>query len=189
MSPIAAARARGYGRRMIFASILRFALLGFLAAAPAAADDAGTAITDGRVVTIEYSVTDESGALIDSSDDGKKPIVYTQGGGGVFPALQKALVGLEPGAEKTVRLSPKDAFGEHDPTALVEVPKEKIPADGLEVGALLAGEAPDGKKLPVRIHEIKESVVVLDTNHPLAGKTLVFHVKVAKVEEAAPAAP
>lgn len=174
---------------MIFASLLRFALLGLLAAAPAGAADAPPEIADGRVVTLEYSVTDEAGALIDSSDDGKKPIVYTQGGGGVFPALQKALVGLAAGAEKTVRLSAKDAFGERDPAALVEVPKEKIPADGLQVGTLLAGEGADGKKLPVKVHEIKEKVVVLDTNHPLAGKTLVFHVKVASVEDAPPSAP
>ena len=73
-------------------------------------------------------------------------------------------------------------FGEVNPAAFKEVPREKIPADALKVGTVLAARGPGGRTLPVRVSEVKDETVVLDMNHPLAGKTLVFDVKIMEVK-------
>lgn len=168
-----------------YAGMMNFstAALGISLLLATSSQAASLAIADGRIVTLEYTISDDAGKTIDSSE-GKKPMVYTQGSDGVPPALQKALIGLHTGDEKEVKLAPKDAFGEIDPKATVEVPKEKIPAEGQVVGAFLSAQAPDGRASTIRVQELKEKTIVLDTNHPLAGKTLVFKVKVASVAKA-----
>jgi FKBP-type peptidyl-prolyl cis-trans isomerase SlyD len=91
-------------------------------------------------------------------------------------------------------VSPEEGYGPVNPKGFQEFPKDKIPAEGLKVGAVLMAKGPQGQEVPVRVHEIKEKTVVLDLNHPMAGKTLVFDVKVLGIEPAAaqlpkPAAP
>jgi FKBP-type peptidyl-prolyl cis-trans isomerase SlyD len=76
-----------------------------------------------------------------------------------------------------------------DPKGFQEFPKEKIPAEALKVGTVLMAKGPQGQQVPVRVHEIKEKTVVLDLNHPMAGKTLVFDVKVLDIQPAAASQP
>jgi FKBP-type peptidyl-prolyl cis-trans isomerase SlyD len=89
---------------------------------------------------------------------------------------------LAAGAERKVTVKPEDAYGPVDPNAFREVPKEQVPGDSLKVGATLFAQNAEGETFPVRIHEIKDKTVVMNMNHPLAGKTLVFDVKILDVK-------
>ncbi len=138
-------------------------------------------IKPGAKVQIEYTVTDEGGKVLDSNK-GKEALSFTEGQHQIVPGLEKALEGMHQGDTKEVTLKPVDAYGEVDPAAVTEVPKDKIPADALQVGTELIAQGADGDQRIVRIKEIKDETVVIDLNHPLAGKTLVFNVKVLDVE-------
>ena len=104
----------------------------------------------------------------------------------MIPGLERELTGMKIGGEKTVTVKPEDAYGPVDKNAFQEVPKDKLPANGLKVGAMLTGQGPQGQPLQARVHEIKEKTVVLDLNHPMAGKTLKFDVKVIDIQPAPP---
>lgn len=162
-----------------------------VAAADVKQDDAGPAIVKGEVVSLEYTLADDKGAQIESNK-GRDPLVYTQGQGQIIPGLEKALVGLHKGQEKDVKVPPEEGYGAVDKGAFQEIPKEKIPAEARKPGTILRAQSPDGKVMAVRVAEVKDKTVLVDFNHPMAGKTLVFHVKVLDVKpaeksEAAPA--
>jgi FKBP-type peptidyl-prolyl cis-trans isomerase SlyD len=145
------------------------------------ADAATTpAVQDGAKVQLEYTLSDGAGTVLDTNKD-KEPITYTQGSRQIIPGLEKALDGMRAGDEKKVTLEPAEAYGEVNPGAVAEVPREQLPPDPLQVGMQLIAEGQAGRRI-VRIKEIKENTVVLDLNHPLAGKTLSFDVKVIRVE-------
>jgi FKBP-type peptidyl-prolyl cis-trans isomerase SlyD len=84
-----------------------------------------------------------------------------------------------------VTVKPEDAYSQIDPRAFQEVTKENLPADALKVGMVLMAQGPQGQGVPVRVHEIKDKTVVMDFNHPLAGKTLSFDIKITEVKPAA----
>jgi FKBP-type peptidyl-prolyl cis-trans isomerase SlyD len=138
-------------------------------------------VRDGTVVSLQYSLSGEDGKLIESNK-GKAPLKYTHGTKQIVPGLEKELAGMKVGGEKRVKVQPEDAYGAVNSKAFQEVPKEQIPAEGLKVGAILAAKGPQGQEIPVRIHEIKEKTVVLDLNHPMAGKTLLFDVKILDIQ-------
>jgi FKBP-type peptidyl-prolyl cis-trans isomerase SlyD len=138
-------------------------------------------VKDGTVVSLQYSLSGEDGKLIESNK-GKDPLRYTHGTKQIVPGLEKELAGMKVGSEKRVKVKPEDAYGVVDAKAFQEVPKEQIPANGLKVGAILAAKGPQGQEIPVRIHQIKEKTVVLDLNHPMAGKTLLFDVKILDIQ-------
>ena len=138
-------------------------------------------VKDGSVVSLQYSLSEENGSLIESNK-GKDPLKYTHGSKQIVPGLEKELTGMKVGGEKRVKVKPEDAYGLINPKAFQEVPKEQIPANGMKVGATLAAKGPHGQEIPVRIHEIKEKTVVLDLNHPMAGKTLLFDIKILDIE-------
>jgi FKBP-type peptidyl-prolyl cis-trans isomerase SlyD len=139
------------------------------------------AVENGSKVQIEYTLADDSGKVLDSNKGGE-PLIFTQGRQEIVPGLELALDGMRVGEEKKVTLKPADAYGEVDPAAVTEVPKEQIPADALKVGTELVAQNQSGERRTVRIKEIKEDSVIIDLNHPLAGKTLVFDVKVLGIE-------
>jgi len=164
------------------AAILALAVLALLAGpSPVRPEDAKPAIGAGSRVSLEYTLRDEAGAVLDSNK-GKSPLQYTQGSDQILPALEQALSGLHEGDEKKVTIRPTEGYGEVDPTAVTEVPKDRVPADALTVGAELVARNAAGQTRVVRVKEIKEDRVVLDLNHPLAGKTLQFDVKIVGVE-------
>lgn len=138
-------------------------------------------VRDGTVVSLQYSLTGEDGKLIESNK-GKDPLKYTHGTKQIVPGLEKELTGMRVGSEKKVKVKPEDAYGNVDSKAFQEVPKEQVPADGLKVGAILAARGPQGQEIPVRIDQIKEKTVVLDLNHPMAGKTLLFDIKILDIQ-------
>jgi FKBP-type peptidyl-prolyl cis-trans isomerase SlyD len=144
-------------------------------------------------VELEYTLKDDTGTVLDSNK-GQAPLTFTQGQAHLVPGLEKQLVGMHAGDEKKIVLQPDEAYGPADPSAQTEVPKELLPPEGLTVGARLMARSSSGEQRPVTVKEIKDKTVVLDLNHPLAGKTLVFEIKVLGVEPPkgtgpAPAAP
>jgi FKBP-type peptidyl-prolyl cis-trans isomerase SlyD len=150
-------------------------------------------VKDGSVVSLQYTLSSEDGKTIESNK-GKTPLKYTHGNRQIVPGLEKEIAGMKVGEEKRVTVSPEEGYGPVNPKGFQEFPKDKIPAEGLKVGAVLMAKGPQGQQVPVRVHEIKEKTVVLDLNHPMAGKTLVFDVKVLDIQPAAaqlpkPAAP
>lgn len=154
-----------------------------VASAQSPESSGGSVIANGSVVHLEYTLTDDSGKVLDSSK-GRDPLTYTQGHAQIVPGLEQALTGMRAGEAKQVTVSPEDGYGPVDPSAETEVPKEQLPMEGLSVGTALVARSPDGETRLVRVKEIKEQTVVIDLNHPLAGVTLHFDVKILGVEPA-----
>jgi FKBP-type peptidyl-prolyl cis-trans isomerase SlyD len=138
-------------------------------------------IKNGSVVSFEYTISDENGKFIESNR-GKEPVTYTHGQQQIIPGLEKKLSGMKINEEKNVRLPPEEAFGPVDAKGFQEVPKDNFPAEDLKVGTTVQVRGRQGEDLDLRVHEIKEESVVLDLNHPLAGKTLNFGVKVLDIQ-------
>ena len=155
----------------------------FAQGTPAAPPASAATVENGYTVKLEYTLKDDAGTVIDTNK-GQEPLSFTQGGGQLMPGLEKQLVGMHTGDEKKVVLKPEDAYGPSDPAAQAEVPKNVLPPEALTVGTRLMARNSSGEARPVTVKEIKEETVVLDLNHPLAGKTLVFEVKVLGIEPA-----
>ncbi len=150
-------------------------------AAPAPSSTPNLAIERGSTVKIEYTLTDDGGALLDTNK-GREPLTYIQGEQQLIPGLERALIGMHAGDQKKVVIKPEDGYGAVNPAARAEVPKSMVPAEMLKVGAQLLARDSSGDARPVMVKEIRESTVVLDLNHPLAGKTLHFDLKVVGVD-------
>jgi FKBP-type peptidyl-prolyl cis-trans isomerase SlyD len=143
----------------------------------------GSVIQEGSLVSIEYTLTDVSGKVIDTNV-GKEPLTYIQGAGQIVKGLERELNGLKIGDRKKVAVMPEDGYGIPSEKAFQEVPRERIPAEAQKAGATLMSKAPDGRAVQLRVHEVKEKTVVIDFNHPLAGKILNFDVKVKDIQSA-----
>ena len=141
-------------------------------------------VAKGKEVSLEYTLRLENKEVVDSNV-GKQPLVYTQGSQQIIPGLERELEGLVKGDTKVVTVAPKDGYGDVDPKAFQEVEKDKIPADAQKVGAQLQGKDASGRVFRTTVKEIKEKTILLDFNHPLAGKTLVFDVKILGVKDKA----
>jgi FKBP-type peptidyl-prolyl cis-trans isomerase SlyD len=140
-------------------------------------------IKDGMMVSLEYTLKSSDGKVMETSK-GREPLKYIHGKKMMIPGLEKELTGMKIGGEKHVTVKPEDGYGKINPKAVQEIPKEKIPPNGLKVGAVLAAKSPEGMVVPMTVRQIKEKTVVLDMNHPMAGKTLVFDVKVVDIQPA-----
>ncbi|AUN94838.1 FKBP-type peptidyl-prolyl cis-trans isomerase [Pseudazoarcus pumilus] len=141
-------------------------------------------ILKDTVVTLDYTVTDSDGNLI---DDGKNPLVYLHGGyDGIFPLIEETLQGKEVGETFTVKLQPEDAFGDID-EELVLIEEAAMFPENIEVGMAFERVGEDDEEdMVYRITDIADGKVVVDGNHPLAGMALVFDGKVADVRSATP---
>ena len=144
-------------------------------------NEARMTVSQGKEVSLEYTLRLENKEVVDSNV-GKDPLTYTQGTQQIIPGLEAALEGMVIGQSKQVAVAPEKGYGAIDPKAFQEVPKEQIPAEALKVGVQLRGQDPSGRVVSPRIAEIKQDTVVLDFNHPLAGKTLYFDVKVVEIK-------
>jgi FKBP-type peptidyl-prolyl cis-trans isomerase SlyD len=135
----------------------------------------------GTVVTMGYKLTDDEGSILDQSD---KPFGYLHGYGNIIPGLESALEGAEPGHQQVVVVEPADAYGEVDPRAVFEVPAENLP-EGVEFqpDMEVIADTPTGS-VPLKVLEVKDDGILVDANHPLAGKRLHFDVEVVDVREA-----
>lgn len=138
-------------------------------------------IQHGKRVSLEYSVYLQDGTEIDTNV-GEPPLLFTLGQNQVFPALENALLGLAIGDCKKIVLMPDDAYGPVVKEAFREVDIDVVPPQHRKEGAVLGIQDPAGGVFPIRVHQIKDKKAVLDFNHPLAGQTLHFNVKVIRVE-------
>ena len=136
-------------------------------------------VQKGTTFRLQYTIFDEQGTVIESNKGGD-PVRYAQGQGQVIPGVDRALEGMRIGDKKTLQLKPEDAYGRINPAARLVVPKAKIPAELVTVGAKVLAHA--GRQiLPGRIQEIREDTVVVDFNHPLAGKTITVEFEVVGI--------
>lgn len=140
-------------------------------------------IAKHKVVTIDYTLTDDSGTIIDSSE-GREPLAYIQGMNNIIPGLEAALEGKVVGDQLNVAIPPDQAYGERNDSLRQEVPKDRFDgAEDLEVGMQFHAQTEAGP-LVVTVVGIEGDTVTVDGNHPLAGMTLTFDVKVVEVREA-----
>jgi FKBP-type peptidyl-prolyl cis-trans isomerase SlyD len=175
-------------RSYAFHSLCGWCAILFLTAACASAGDvkkgrSPATVSNGKQVTLEYTMKLDDQSVVDTNVGGE-PIQLTQGNHEVVPGLEKALEGMTVGERKKVTVGPADAYGAVDPQAFQEVDRKMVPVESQKVGTQLEGTTTDGKKVYPRIAEVKNETVVLDFNHPLAGKTLYFDVKVLDVAKA-----
>ena len=140
-------------------------------------------VSDGTMVSLEFTLKDSDGNLI-QTNAGEEPLVYQHGSGQIVAGLEKELSGMAVGESKQVTVSPAEGYGEVDEEAIVELPIDKVPEPARKVGAQLQTKDPEGRELFPTVKEVKESTVTLDFNHPLAGQTLHFEVKVLEVQAA-----
>jgi FKBP-type peptidyl-prolyl cis-trans isomerase SlyD len=137
-------------------------------------------------VTLAYELRDDEGELLDASegDDGE-PIEYVHGYGMLVPGLEAALAGLKVGDEREVVVPAEAGYGERDETLVLEVERSEFPdPKAVQAGDEFVAEAPDGEEIAMSVLEVKDDVVVVDANHPLAGMTLHYSFKVLTVREA-----
>jgi FKBP-type peptidyl-prolyl cis-trans isomerase 2 len=171
--------------------ILGFVAIALLTSAPLMAAQSTTedkVVKDGAVISLQYTLSGEDGKTIESNK-GREPLKYTQGAKRIIHGLEKALAGMKVGEEKRVEIKPEDGYGPINEHAIQEFPKEKVPQEMQKVGAELMLKSPHGQAFPVRVKEIKEKTVLIDMNHPMAGKTLVFDVKILEIQAAATPQP
>ena len=138
-------------------------------------------VKNGDVVKVHYTGKVQDGEQFDSSV-GKEPLEFTVGAGQMIKGFDTGVVGMKVGDKKVVVISAEEGYGERSEEAMIEFPKENVPAEmNLEVGLSLTLQDQEGRPFPVTVTEIKEDAVVLDANHFLAGKTLVFDIEMVEV--------
>jgi FKBP-type peptidyl-prolyl cis-trans isomerase SlyD len=148
-------------------------------------EDNTMSVAAGHTVSLEYTLRNDQGQVLDSNVGGE-PLSYVQGQQQILPKLEEELLGLQVGGTKKVTLTPQDAYGEVDEEAIVEIPLERIPEEAREAGTRVQGQAPDGRTVTPMVVEVREATALLDFNHPLAGMTLEFEVKILGVEKTSP---
>lgn len=145
-----------------------------------------TTIQPNTHVTIDYELRGDGEDLLDASEgeDGE-PIRYVHGYGMLVPGLEVALLGLKAGDERDVMVPPEAGYGVRDESLVLRLNKSELPDDGkVEVGDELVAESPDGEEIEMNVIAIEGDEVVADANHPLAGMTLRYKVKVREVRPA-----
>ena len=136
-----------------------------------------------RVVTIHYTLKDDSGTVLDSSAGGE-PLAYIQGHGNLVSGLEKALEGKEDGNTLKVVVTPAEGYGTHDAALIQRVPKRSLQGSGdIKKGMQFQARTEDGMRL-FTVTAVIGDMVTLDGNHPLADQTLHFDVEIVEVREA-----
>ncbi len=140
------------------------------------------AVKKGDTVKVHYTGTLDSGDTFDSSE-GKDPISFTVGSGQVIKGFDVAVIGMKKGEEKSIKIKPEDAYGQRNENYTKEVPRQgNLSNQSLKPGMMLVFGTQAGQKMAAMIKEIKQETLVLDFNHPLAGKTLNFKIKVTDIK-------
>lgn len=141
-------------------------------------------IAANKAVSIEYTLTNDAGEVLDSSAGGA-PLVYLQGAGNIIPGLEQALAGKQVDDELKVTVEPEEAYGEYTAELVTVLGRNMFEGvDELEVGMQFHASAPDGGMQIVTITALEGDEVTVDGNHPLAGQRLTFEVKVVGVRDA-----
>jgi len=140
------------------------------------------AIAENQIVSLEYEVKD--GNEVVDSNVGGTPLVFMYGKGQIIPGLETGIANMNIGEKGNILVKAEDAYGEFNADAKQEVPKNQFEGIDLELGMTLYGQGEDGGTVQVVVKEIGEENIIIDFNHPLAGKDLMFAVTINNVREA-----
>lgn len=136
----------------------------------------------GQTVKVHYTGKLTDGQVFDSSRERGEPLEFTLGQGQIIPGFEKAVVGMRVGETKVSTFPPEEAYGPANPELKIQFPREQFPNDITpEVGLQLYMTQANGQPAPVTIAEVDEKSIVLDANHPLAGKDLTFEIELVEV--------
>jgi peptidylprolyl isomerase len=135
----------------------------------------------GDVVKVHYTGTLTSGEQFDSSV-GREPLEFTVGAGQMIKGFDAAMPGMSLGEKKTINIAPEDAYGTRSEEAIIQFPRENVPADmQLEPGMTLTLSNQMGQPVPVIVVEVQQDVIILDANHFLAGQELIFDIELVEI--------
>lgn len=138
-------------------------------------------ILPGSRVRMHFVLRLQDGTVVDETQP-DAPIEFTMGDGTLVAGLERALYTLKPGVRQTIQISPEEGFGVRDPAHVYALPRADFPSDiPLEPGVLVAFSMPEGEQVPGTILKLDDNEVVVDFNHPLAGRDVVFEVEVLDV--------
>jgi len=140
-------------------------------------------IAKNKVVSIEYTLTDSAGSVLDSSS-GQAPLAYLHGSGNIIPGLENALEGKSAGDSLKVVVPPEQAYGIHDAKLVQDVPRTAFGKTDVKPGMQFRAEGPNAGSRLIKIVSVKQDTIQIDANHPLAGQTLNFDVKVVSIRDA-----
>ena len=133
----------------------------------------------GDKVKVHYKGTLNDGTVFDSSD-GREPLEFTIGENQVIAGFENGVKDMKLNQEKTIKIKPSDAYGEKNEQLIVNIPRDKFPPK-IEVDGKLILKGPQGQNIPAIVKEVKDDIVVIDLNHPLAGEELTFKIKVVGI--------
>ena len=140
------------------------------------------AIKKGDIIKVEYTGTFDDGEVFDSTEMHEdKPIKFQVGKGQLIPGFDNSVIGKEVGEEYEIRLEPSEAYGDYKDGLIRSIPRDQFPPDQEpKKGMMLALMGPNNQPIPATIKEVKEDTVDVDLNHPMAGKTLNFKIKIVE---------
>jgi FKBP-type peptidyl-prolyl cis-trans isomerase SlyD len=139
---------------------------------------------ENSVVGIEYEVKEAGSNEIVDSNKGAQPLEFVTGKGQIIPGLEKALEGMNEGESADILVKAEDAYGDVNPEAVQTLPIEQFEGVDLKEGMTLYGQGEDGQTVQVVVKSFNDKEVTIDFNHPLAGKDLMFSVKVLSERDA-----
>jgi FKBP-type peptidyl-prolyl cis-trans isomerase 2 len=137
-------------------------------------------IENGKIVSVHYTGKLTDGEMFDSSE-GRDPLKFQMGSGQLIPGFEKALVGKSVGDKVTVNIPAEEAYGAIREDLIVSVPMNQMPGP-VEIGQSLQAQGDNGQSFNVTVKEVNEENVIIDGNHPLAGKELVFDIEVVEIQ-------
>ncbi|WP_456403438.1 FKBP-type peptidyl-prolyl cis-trans isomerase [Hydrogenimonas sp.] len=140
-------------------------------------------IEDNNVVSFNYEVKDAKTGEVVDSNMGQAPLSFITGKQQIIPGLENQMKGMESGESADILVNAAEAYGEYNPEAVQNMPREQFAGIELQEGMTLYGQSEDGGTVQVTVKSFDENEVVIDFNHPLAGKDLLFSVTVAEVRE------
>lgn len=141
-------------------------------------------VKENNTVKVHYTGKLSDGQVFDSSE-GKEPIEFTLGQGRLIPGFEKGLIDMKLQEKKTITIVAEDAYGAVRSDLIQEIPKSELPQDIIpEVGMGLVSKSSDGKEMNLLVADVKADSIILDGNHPLAGKDLTFDLEVVEIKDA-----
>ncbi len=138
-------------------------------------------IQNGNIIDVHYTGKLTDGSVFDSSE-GRDPLRFQVGSGQIIPGFEGAIIGKNIGDKVTVTIAPEDGYGQESQDLFVKIPVEKLPGV-VQVGQVLEATSEDGRSSQVVVHEVHDDHCVINGNHPLAGKELVFDIEVVSIQD------
>lgn len=140
-----------------------------------------TQVKENNTVKVNYTGKLANGQVFDTSE-GREPLEFTLGQGQLIPGFEKGVIDMKLNEKKTITIAKEEAYGEVNKDLIQEVKKTELPQDMTpEVGMGLVSKSPDGREVNLMVTEVKEDSIVVDANHPLAGKELIFDLEVVDI--------